>query len=226
MTDADGTCTYWAPTECEGSAHCPPRCPRFVDRTGEAWVVRPATGEDREALVAMYDDFAPGEQAQGVPPRHRPRLEDWIDDCLDDGCNFVVEGDEGPVGHALYTPTDAAEPEFAVFVHQDYQDRGIGTEVSKHVVATAAVADRDALVLVVEPDNRAARHVYDELGFETESEPSVAGGGLGAVRMRRPLDTEATPPFCHPPVVRNGAAEPGNGAGPTAGSGPGPAASD
>jgi len=214
MTDADGTCSYWAPTECEGSAHCPPRCPRFVDRAGEAWLVRPATDADREALIEMYDDFAPGEQAQGLPPRHRPRLEDWIDDCLEDGCNFVVEGDDRLVGHALYTPTDAVEPEFAVFVHQDSQDRGLGTEVSKHVLAAAAVADRDALTLVVEPDNRAARHVYDELGFETESEPSFdAGGRMGAVRMRRPLDGPSTAAFRHPPVVRNGSVEVTDGGG-------------
>ena len=221
MSDADGTCTYWAPEECEGSAHCPPRCPRFVDRTGEAWVVRPATEADRGALVEMYDDFAPGEQAQGLPPRHRPRLEEWVDDCLGDGCNFVVAGEDGPVGHALYTPTDAAEPEFAVFVHQEYQNRGLGTEVSKHVLAAAAVADRDALTLVVEPGNRAARHVYDELGFETESEPPFEGSGrMGAVRMRRPLDAGSTAPFRHPPVVRNGSVEIGDGAGPD------PAASD
>ncbi|QLH79800.1 GNAT family N-acetyltransferase [Halosimplex rubrum] len=221
MTDADGTCTYWAPEECEGTAHCPPRCPRFVDAAGEAWVVRPATAADRAALVEMYDDFAPGEQAQGLPPRHRPRLEEWVDDCLEDGCNFVVTGEDGPVGHALYTPTDAAEPEFAVFVHQDYQGRGIGTEVSKHVLAAAAVADRDALTLVVEPTNRAARHVYDELGFETESEASFEGGRrMGAVRMRRPLDAGSTALFRHPPVVRNGAVEVGDR------SGPDPAASD
>ncbi|MFB6140271.1 MAG: N-acetyltransferase family protein [Halosimplex sp.] len=223
MRDADRTCAYWDPSNCEGSPHCPPRCPRFVDDAGEAWVVRPGSEANEPALVDMYDDFALGQRAQGLPPRGRDRIEGWLDDCLAEGCNFVVDGGDRLVGHALYTPTDAAEPEFAVFVHQDYQDRGIGTEVSKHVLAAAAVADRDALELVVEPTNRAARRVYDRLGFETVAEPSFEGGRrVGALRMRRSLATD-TAALCHPPVVRNGPTAPLTEA---ADAGPDPAASD
>ncbi|WP_123538620.1 GNAT family N-acetyltransferase [Halosimplex salinum] len=202
---SDESCSHWEPENCEGSIHCPPRCPRFVDRTGEPWVVRPPTAEDREALVDMYDDFALGQQAQGLPPRTRPRIEGWLDDVLTEGCNFVVAGDDRLVGHALYTPTDEAEPEFAVFVHQDYQSRGIGTEVSKHVVAAAAAGDREALTLVVEPDNRAARRLYDRLGFETVEQLSYGQGGIqtGIVRMRREFGPAAAAEFRCPPVVRN-----------------------
>ncbi|WP_436923584.1 N-acetyltransferase family protein [Halosimplex amylolyticum] len=205
MSDTDGACSYWSPADCEGSIHCPPRCPRFVDSQGDRWVVRPPTAEDRDALVEMYDDFAPGERAQGLPPRNRPRVRDWLDDCLGEGCNFVVAGDDRVVGHALYTPTDDPEPEFAIFVHQDYQHRGIGTEVSKHVLAAAVVGDRDALTLVVEPSNRPARRLYDNLGFETVEEVSYnqVGRPMGVLRMRRPLDSSADTLSCRqPPLVR------------------------
>ncbi|WP_415383061.1 GNAT family N-acetyltransferase [Halosimplex sp. TS25] len=219
MSDSDDACTYWAPTECEGSIHCPPRCPRFVDTEGDRWVVRPPTADDRDALVDMYDDFAPGERAQGLPPRNRSRIVDWLDGLLEEGCNFVVVGQERVVGHALYTPTDDAEPEFAVFVHQDYQHRGIGTEVSEHVLATAVVGDRNALTLVVQPGNRPARRLYDTLGFKAVEDVSYTQTGRprSVLRMRRPLDSSADTVSCrHPPLVRGDLS-------PTV---PGPAASD
>lgn len=52
-----------------------------------------------------------------------------------------------------------------VFTHQDFRGRGLGTAV------TAAVAARlletcDLVVLNVDPANRTARHVYEQLGFK------------------------------------------------------------
>ncbi|WP_459194802.1 GNAT family N-acetyltransferase [Halosimplex sp. J119] len=213
MSDIGRTCSYWSPADCEGSRHCPPRCPRFIDAEGDHWVVRPPTADDRDALVEMYDDFAPGERAQGLPPHTRSRIEDWVDDCLERGCNFVVTSDDRVVGHALYTPTDDPEPEFAVFVHQDYQHRGVGTEVSKHVLAAASIANRDALTLVVEPHNRAARELYDTLGFETVGEPSYdrTGRPTGVLRMRRPFDSpDDTVALRQPPLVRGDMPRPGS----------------
>ena len=208
MSNSEETCRYWAPSECERTVHCPPRCPRFVDSKGDVWVIRTATDADETALVDMYDDFAPGERAQGLPPRTRTRIESWVADRLEDGCNFVVVGDDRIVGHALYTPTDVAEPEYAVFVHQSVQGRGIGTELSKHVLATAAVGDRDALELVVEPDNRAARKLYDTLGFETVEERSISGGQrMGAIKMRRRLGPSAQAEFLDRPILREPAGE-------------------
>ena len=203
MDQSDRVCRYWEADECEGTVHCPPRCPRFVDREGTPWVIHPATDEDREALVAMYDDFAPDQAAQGLPPRRRSRITGWLDDVLAAGCNFVVSGEAGIVGHALYTPTDDEVPEFAVFVHQDYQGRGIGTEVSKHVVATAAVADREALTLIVDPDNRTARHLYEKLGFEIVEQVSFEQRGrrTETLRLRRPLDERDLIDFQHLPIV-------------------------
>ncbi|ACV46504.1 MULTISPECIES: GNAT family N-acetyltransferase [Halomicrobium] len=203
MDQTDRVCRYWDPGECEGTRHCPPRCPRFVDREGSSWVIRPAADGDHEALVDMYDDFAPGQAAQGLPPRKRSRIAGWLDGLLDEGCNFLVVGETGIVGHALYTPTDDAEPEFAVFVHQDYQGRGIGTELSKHVVAAAAVADREALTLIVDPDNRTARRLYEKLGFEVVEElPYEERGRRTAIlRLRRPLDDRDGIEYQHVPIV-------------------------
>lgn len=162
--------------------------------------------DDRAALIEMYDDFDPTERAQGVPPRKRPRIESWLDDLLAEGCNFVVADADRVVGHALYTPTDDEEPEFAVFAHQDYQERGIGREVSEHVLATAAVGDRDALTLVVDPTNRAARRLYDRLGFEPveQSRYERRGRRPDHLRMRRSLSLGDALDRRRPPEVGEG----------------------
>lgn len=204
MSHDSARCDPWDPGNCEGTPHCPPRCPRFVDREGDRWLVRPFEPGDREALLAMYRDFDPDHRAQGIPPLDERRMERWVDDLLADGCNVVAARDGRVVGHALYTPTDAAEPELAVFVHQDYQGRGIGTELCSHVVATAAAAARDALVLEVEPRNRAAIHVYESVGFRKargrgDDEPAWRGHSL---RMRNPLARRVTVDLQQPPALR------------------------
>lgn len=187
MIRDDSTCDYWSPAECEGNPHCPPRCPRFVDRQGVPWTVRPVEPGDRTPLLELYREFAPGQRAQGLPPLADDRLEAWVDSLLEEGCNVVAERDGRVVGHALYTPTDAAEPELAVFVHQDVQRRGLGTELCRHVVANAAAGARDGLVLEVSRSNRTAIGIYERLGFE-RIDGARSGEGLDRrsreVRMR------------------------------------------
>lgn len=203
MHQSEPVCTCWDASECEGTVHCPPRCPRFVDRRGTAWIVRPADESDRGALVEMYDDFASEDVTQGLPPRTRRRIERWLDGLFADGCNFVASRHGTVAAHAVYTPTDEPEPEFAVFVHQRYQGRGLGTEVSKHAIATAAAADRTALGLLVAADNRRAKRLYRRLGFQVEDRPSFEGDGhsVEPIAMRRPLD-ERPVEYQHPPVAR------------------------
>jgi len=195
-------CQFWNPSECEGSPHCPSRCPRFVDREGVPWSVVPADDSDIDALVGMYDDFDPGQRAQGLPPRNRGRIEKWLRDVFEEGCHFVARSPDRIVGHAFYAPTADPEPEFAVFVHQSVQNRGIGTELGRHVVATSGAADREALTLVVDRHNRAARAVYERLGFETVAE--LGGDRPGqtvSLRMRLPLSRSNTLAVQSPPAV-------------------------
>lgn len=113
---------------------------------------------------------------------------------LKEGCNFVARSGELIAGHAVYTPTNSDEPELAVFVNQEYQNRGLGTELCKHVIATARAGDRDGLVLEVEPRNHVAIRIYEKLRFERVEKSSAPNGDelrVEALRMRLPL-TKAT----------------------------------
>lgn len=203
-TDTDDienvACGGWGGSECEGTVHCPPRCPRFVDKHGDRWTVRPVEPEDADRLVEMYGAFTIEHRAQGIPPAGRERRVEWIESLFEEGSNVVAELGGRPLGHAVYTPTDVDRPEIAVFVHPDAHGRGVGTELCRHLIADAAAGGREALELYVTVDNKAARHVYRSLGFQTVERN-------GDIHMVLPLEDPIATEVRWPPVVRDGPTE-------------------
>ena len=169
------------------------RCTRFVDRYGDEWIVRPFESDDREPTLETLGAFGPEDRAMGVPPEAASQRASWLDLLVEEGHPFVAVRDGRVGGFAVYTPTGADDPELAVFVHPDDQERGLGTELCEHVVAAAADDDCEELVLDVTPANRTARRLYERLGFEREDQS--AGDGLRrrthAIRMQLPLDGPA-----------------------------------
>ena len=144
----------------------------------------------------MYGTFDPAHRAQGLPPRTVSGIESWLDPLLADGKHVVAAVDGRIVGHCFYTPPDHPEPEMAVFVHSDFQNRGFGTELCKHVIALADANDREALVLDVERCNRPAVRLYRNLGFET-----VEAHGR-ELHMRMALSGPIVAEVRLPPAVR------------------------
>lgn len=55
-------------------------------------------------------------------------------------------------------------------VAPEAQGMGIGRALVEACVAAATQAGRSALAITTTPDRRAARHLYDELGFERDPE--------------------------------------------------------
>jgi L-amino acid N-acyltransferase YncA len=199
--DATTACDGWDGSECEGTPHCPPRCPRFVDKEGARWTIRPALDEDEPFLAEMYEGFGRAQRAQGLPPVSRRRRADWVRKMVRGGHSVVAERNGELYGHAMYAPTDSSTPELAVFVAPAAQGRGVGTELCRHVIADAAAAGRDALELRVETGNRAARSVYGTVGFEVVER-------CGDLRMRLDLDGPVATEVRWPPLARHGPAEP------------------
>jgi len=140
---------------------------------GARWTIRPGVSEDAAALAEMYEGFGTADRAQGLPPVTRSRRADWLETMLADGSNVVAPERNGePFGHAMYTPTDAARPELAVFVHPEMQGRGVGTELCRHVIADADAGDREGLELHVESGNRVARA---STGRSASNSPTAGG---------------------------------------------------
>lgn len=203
MTAEAGTaCDCWDNAECVGTEYCPPRCPRYVDDAGTAYVVRPYEPTDQAALVGMYETLESEARTMGLPPSSRPAIEAWLERLVERGWNLLAVDDDRVAGHIGVAPADADDPQFVVFVHDDYQNRGLGTELVKHAVAYAADRSYDALTLSVSKGNRRAIHVYRNVGFEPEdADQSILGGDVD-LDMRLPLSHPIADLVRLPPAER------------------------
>jgi GNAT superfamily N-acetyltransferase len=114
----------------------------------------------------MYDDIDAYSRTMGLPPATVPRIESWLDHLIEDGWNLVAVDGDRVVAHVAVVPADRADPKFVAFVHHDYQNRGVGTEPMKQVVAYVDGRDHEALTLEVSTGNRRAVTVYENVGFE------------------------------------------------------------
>jgi RimJ/RimL family protein N-acetyltransferase len=144
-----------------------PVVPRtFFDRKGEPFVIRPLVPDDAEALRHFYDGFEPKRRAHGLPPAKPDRIDAWLESILSRGLHLLLVKDV-LIGHAFVTPTDReGVGEYAVFLHQDYRGRGLGTQLNSAMVHAARAAGVKRLWLTVEPRNRPALRSYVKVGFE------------------------------------------------------------
>lgn len=195
MTTSD-VCNIWDNSECEGTQECPPRCPRFFDKKGRPMIVREFNSDDRSSLMKMYTSLEVDDQTMGVPPQKTEVLEQWLDNILSEGWNLIASHNDHVVGHAAVTPKSKNEPEFVIFVHREYRDRGIGTELVKQVLAHTEMMDYRNIVLDVARTNKRAINVYESLGFDIVSETQMYK------QMQMPLRKPDVHAFQQPPANR------------------------
>ncbi len=140
----------------------------FVDRKGDRVVIRRYVHDrDRENLIRMYETFSPDNRCLGLPPSTRIAIEHWVDYLAERGFALVAEIDGRIVGHCSIVPTeDGKKVDLSIFVHQDYQDRGIGQKLLRNMIEFARKAGFDGIMLVTERSNERALHVYRKLGFQ------------------------------------------------------------
>ncbi|WP_135828097.1 GNAT family N-acetyltransferase [Halorussus halobius] len=142
----------------------------FADREDRDVAVRPYEDADFEPLVEMYADFDPADRAQGIPPATESRIRDWLEVLLE-GLNVVAWHGDRAVGHATLVPDEDAY-ELAIFVHQDYQRAGIGSELIRVLLGHGQANDVEKVWLTVERWNHAAVNLYESVGFETSGAES------------------------------------------------------
>ena len=146
----------------------------FTDKADRAVEIRPYDGGDDtyESLVEMYDTFDPADRAQGIPPGGESRIRDWLDAILKDDClNVIAWCGDTAAGHATLVP-DGDAYELAIFVHQTYQEAGIGTHLIRGLLGHGQQSGVQTVWLTVERWNRAAVSLYKKIGFETSDAES------------------------------------------------------
>ncbi|WP_232702321.1 GNAT family N-acetyltransferase [Halobacterium wangiae] len=169
-SETSAACSAWDNSGCTGTPYCQPRCPRFFDGEGDPLLVTPFEDDDFEALVSMYEGLAPENRTSSLPPKTREETVEWLETLTDRGWNLVARDGARVVGHVGVTPVADGELEFVVFVADDHQGRGIGTELVEQLIAYAAARGHDALRLSVERSNERAISVYENVCFEVAEE--------------------------------------------------------
>ena len=146
----------------------------FTDHEDRSVEIRPyeATEAAYESLIQMYDTFDPADRAQGIPPGGEQRIRDWLDAILVDDClNVIAWCGNDVAGHATLVP-DGDAYELAIFVHQEYQRAGIGTNLIRGLLGHGQAEGITKVWLTVERWNRAAVSLYKKIGFETSNAES------------------------------------------------------
>ncbi|WP_136687660.1 GNAT family N-acetyltransferase [Halorhabdus amylolytica] len=158
------------PAEVSGPFPTPPH--DFVDDEGRDIVVRIAN-DDREDLVAMYEDFDPQDRAQGIPPVGERSIRRWLDRVFEDDClNVIAWHGEDAVGHSMLVPDDEDAYELAIFVLGSHQSAGIGTELLGTLLGHGKDRGIDRVWLTVERWNEPAIGLYQKVGFEIRNTES------------------------------------------------------
>ena len=165
------------PDEQAGPFPSPPTT--LEDREGRPIEIR-ATDDFEHSLedvVEMYVQFDPTDRAQGIPPTGTERVRNWLEAIADESVNVVARHGDDVVAHAMLVP-DTDDPagiedradiewELAIFVLQDFQRAGIGTQLLEHLLGHASDVGIERVWLTVERWNNPAIALYERVGFES-----------------------------------------------------------
>lgn len=138
----------------------------FTDGESRDIHIRPYTDEDFNDLADMYDEFDSAQRAQGTPPTGADAVRDWLTDVLD-GVNVIALHDDRVVGHVCFVPDGTGRHELAIFVHQEYQQAGIGPNLMAAGMGHAQDNGVTYVWLSVESWKRNAQRLYNRAGFST-----------------------------------------------------------
>lgn len=143
----------------------------FKLKDGRAVSIRSFERDDFEGLVAMFQGLSAEALQFGSPPYDRPRLERWASN-LESKILFIaldgkrVVGVATIVGSALYRLKGIGT--FATYIHQDYQNQGLGTQLTSSILEEARKKNFHRVSLEVVADNAAAVRAYEKAGFVRE----------------------------------------------------------
>jgi RimJ/RimL family protein N-acetyltransferase len=118
-----------------------------------------------EQLFTFYDQFEPKGVDLGIPPRLESSRREWVVKFARSGVSLIAMDGGRVVGHTAAIPINPSTAELFVFVHQDAQNQGIGTELVRSLAKCATEAGLKRLWLSVLNSNFIAIHVYRKCGF-------------------------------------------------------------
>jgi RimJ/RimL family protein N-acetyltransferase len=149
-------------------SHIVQRLRLVKDKRGSPFVIRLYQDDEKDypAISELYRKFEPKELSQGLPPRLEHKRDEWLRYVVNEGINILAVMDGKVVGHAaLFEMEREKSCEYLVFIHQDYQNRGIGTALTQLMRELVREMGYSQIWLTVEARNFKAIHVYEKVGF-------------------------------------------------------------
>jgi GNAT superfamily N-acetyltransferase len=120
----------------------------------------------RELLIAMYDRFDPLGPALGLPPCVKEARRAWVDLALSHKMNLGALSPCGStVGHCFLVADKADSAELAIFVHQDFRRRGVGTALLKAALECGSVWALRRIWTLTGSATNVASHLLGRCGF-------------------------------------------------------------
>jgi ribosomal protein S18 acetylase RimI-like enzyme len=139
----------------------------LADKLGKAFEACRCGRDDLSPLMDMYAIFAPRPASLGLPPADDAVCTGWVRGLLEIGENVVATRDRRVIGHAALIPDRRGDSsEFLIFVHQDFRNVGIGTQLSRATLKRAESLASKSVWLTVAVTNFVAIRLYRKLGFE------------------------------------------------------------
>ena len=146
-------------------------------KSGQRIRFRPEESNDLEGVWALYSSLGE-ESRESIPPFNRQLIERWSENLSQYTFPPILatvptsRKGEMVIGRAVLVHSDRPSvrhrAEFGIAVHDDYQDQGIGTELTKFMLEIACRHGLGKGTLEVFPDNKRAIHVYERCGFFRE----------------------------------------------------------
>ncbi|MGD2125406.1 MAG: GNAT family N-acetyltransferase [Desulfobacteraceae bacterium] len=137
------------------------------DKTGCTFEIGTCSAADLSCLTEMYRDFSPRPASQGLPPEDAGSCKAWIEELIGIGENVLAWRSEKVIGHAALIPDVKGDSgEFVVFVHQNYRNLGVGTQLTRLILKRARELGFNSVWLTVAITNFIAIKLYVKLGFQ------------------------------------------------------------
>lgn len=142
--------------------------------------LRPENPSDLDMLKAMFLNLSEDTRRLLPIPITEERIEGWITNLDYKKALPIVaitiepQGQERIISVASlnFYSSDAFKhkTEFGITIHDDYQNRGLGTILTNHVIDIARQMSLKKVYLRVVTENERAIHVYKKCGFHIEGE--------------------------------------------------------
>ena len=134
-------------------------------------LIRRLLPEDRERLLTMYSSLSAEAIRWGMPPYDKTVVDKWLSNLRNE-IALVAIYDDRIIGHAqIYKFPHKRRKglgDLLIYVHQDFQNKGLGTRMLGKLLKDARRQKLHRLTLDVVADNEAAIHLYERMGFKIE----------------------------------------------------------